>query len=169
MGKFFSWLTKLWGSLMSARDAKKPLMFTLTKEIRITGYEMKKMKLIRKIYTNNSTIGKFSFNDFECWMLEPPSRKVEGDVVCIPSGTYKMEWRWSNAHNMFLPGLLKVPGRSDIEIHPGNYPKDTKGCFLPGDGQSVDYVSNSRATCKKLFPLIEKAIGEGDLFFDVIG
>lgn len=137
---------------------------------------MKTILLTRKVFTSNSTIGDLVFEDFGCWVLEPP---LHGNLVCIPPGIYKIEWRWSPAHKRFVPGLLDVPGRTDIEIHPGNFEGsknqngvvkfDSKGCLLPGENHGVDFVSNSGNTCNKLFPLIEQACKEGDLFIDVRG
>lgn len=130
---------------------------------------MRSMKLIRKIYTNNSTIGLLSLDNFECWILEPPSRRNNSNPVCIPSGTYKIVMRWSEKNKMEVPEITGVPGRTDIEIHAGNYPKDTEGCLLPGKTHQVDYVSDSKLTCSILFPLIKEAIKNGELFISVIG
>ena len=47
-----------------------------------------------------------------------------------------------------------------------NNPKNTKSVEFD---TSVDMVEDSRKTCAKLFPLIEKACKEGDMFIDIIG
>ena len=131
--------------------------------------------LTRKFYSDNSTIGYLVFDDFNCWILEPPSRKNGDSPVCIPSGTYKIEMRWSEKHQMEVPGLLNVPGRTDIEIHPGNFEQgaagkdDSLGCLLPGDDYSTDFVSNSKVTFSKLSSLIQASLKEGDLFINITG
>jgi len=168
-----SW-TLLWKKLLEllfgVRNVdEKKYSITVIKSIQETGYKMKSMKLIRKIYTNKSTLGILSIDNFECWILEPPERRNGSDIVCIPSGTYKVIMRWSEKNKMEVPGIEGVPNRTDIEIHPGNYPKDTQGCLLPGKTHQVDFVSDSKETCSVLFPLIKEAIKDGELFINIIG
>jgi len=43
-----------------------------------------------------------------------------------------------------VPCLQNVKGFSGIEIHPGDFPRDTHGCTLVGFTQIVDYVGESR-------------------------
>ena len=131
------------------------------------------MTLLRKIYTDNSTIGKLSIDDYECWCLEPTARRQDGKPVCIPKGRYKVEMRESAKHKMMVPGLLEVPGRTDIEIHIGNKAgsfeaTDTLGCILPGKDHMVDWVSDSRIAFNELIPLMVKALKEGELFINVV-
>lgn len=155
--------------MWNARGAEgKPVLITVTREIKETGYRMKTMRLTRKIYSNLSTIGEFEFDGFECWILEPTRRK-NGGPVCIPPGSYKVEIRDSFKHKMKVPGLLNVPGRTDIEIHIGNYPKDTLGCLLPGKEKAVDFVGKSKEAFEELYPKVEQACKEGDVFINVIG
>ncbi len=54
------------------------------------------------------------------------------DKSCIPAGTYKMAPRFSPKHGLEVWTLQNVPGRSDIEIHVGNFSRDTLGCILLG-------------------------------------
>jgi hypothetical protein len=48
--------------------------------------------------------------------------------------------------------LSDVPGRSEILIHPGNYPRDTQGCVLLGLGvdEKLPAVWQSRKAVTKL-------------------
>jgi len=41
-----------------------------------------------------------------------------------------------------------------VEIHPGNYPRDTRGCILPGTTQSKDYVGNSRPAFNTIMNIV---------------
>ena len=43
-----------------------------------------------------------------------------------------------------MPLLLDVPGFEGIRIHPGNFPRDTEGCLLPGRERLPDAVQGSR-------------------------
>lgn len=82
--------------------------------------------------------------------LEPPTPQ--------PAGTRQVKLRWSPEHGYGVPGFLNVPGHTNIEFHPGNIPKDTKDCVLPGSSRGPveikgvtypDAVLNSRATFVK--------------------
>lgn len=67
--------------------------------------------------------------------LEPPGAQR------IPAGTYTLRRRSSKAHRCELFGIEGVPDRSDIEVHPGDLPRDTKGCVLLGTTFGfVDYA-----------------------------
>ena len=98
-----------------------------------------------------------------CWTLEPGYQRPQlpgqdGAHPIIPAGTYTITtttegevYTWMcntlqrnanspdqvNAYNAFVangvPLLQNVPGRGGIEMHIGNYSKDTLGCTLIGD------------------------------------
>ena len=57
--------------------------------------------------------------------------KVYGESA-IPHGAYKLKKYWSAKNKRFVPLLQDVPMFEGIEIHIGNYKKDTKGCILVG-------------------------------------
>ena len=115
----------------------------------ITAQRIKESKL--------STISKFSTDDGSItgYFMEPPAG------VRIPAGTYALRLhgdgeRW-NAKTFPPVGVLEVvdvPGREAILIHPGNYPRDTHGCLLPGQSYGPEYVSNSRAMTARLVQYI---------------
>lgn len=67
-----------------------------------------------------------------CYTLERPWLDNQHGVSCIPAGTYTVRRRWSKKHNRDVWGLLDVPGRSDIEIHPADDPRELEGCIAPG-------------------------------------
>lgn len=61
---------------------------------------------------------------------------TQGLYNCIPHNSPKHPDTWE---------VLKVPGRTNILIHVGNYVKDTQGCILVGKtiDSSVPMVGNS--------------------------
>lgn len=61
---------------------------------------------------------------FTCFILEPE--------IPIPAGMYFLELYNSPAHGKDTLQLIGVVGRSNIQIHVGNYLSDTKGCLLTG-------------------------------------
>ena len=85
---------------------------------------------------NGCTLGELSLNGkFFCYTMEDPVRstgpKVPGDTA-IPAGTYPVTIERSPAFRMLTPRLHGVPGFEGVLLHPGNGPKDTRGCVLVG-------------------------------------
>ena len=91
----------------------------------------------------------------EGYTLEP--------LVPIPVGTYQVNLRFSNKRQRMVPGILDVPGYTDIEIHWGNYPKDTEGCLLVGltIGPGPDLIGSSLQAFGLLYEKIRVAIPQG--------
>jgi hypothetical protein len=116
------------------------------------------IKIIREIFTKQSTIGSLYIEDkFLCYTLEdfdrgmtkemPPSKiealKVRGKTA-IPSGKYKVVLSYSPRFKKNLPLLLNVSGFKGIRIHSGNKPEHTEGCILLGMSYSKNEVKMSR-------------------------
>ena len=101
-----------------------------------TGYKQVKITIKRLDVTDKGIFGHLSTdNGFDCVTLERHD-------IAIPVGTYKAILYNSPDHNnQLVPLLQNVPGRSFIEIHWGNWEKDSKGCILVGttrDGDAID-------------------------------
>lgn len=113
------------------------------------------ISLKRNPSTALSTIGRVSLDNVEyCYSLERPE-------VQIPVGTYSIEIRYSPRFNRPLPHLLEVPGRTDILIHAGNWPRDTEGCILVGLQKGQDSIFQSRVALDPLVLQIQAAIDSG--------
>ena len=85
---------------------------------------------------NGCTLGKLFINGkFFCYTLEdmvrPAGVKVAG-ATAIPAGVYRVTIERSPAFRMLTPRLHAVPGFEGVLLHPGNCPKDTRGCVLVG-------------------------------------
>jgi hypothetical protein len=89
---------------------------------------------------------------FECYTLEPSASRPE--YPCIPAGTYPVEMLESPRFGQITPHLQNVPGRSLIEIHPGNNAEDTEGCLLVGQTESKDWIGSSRVAFLALMALL---------------
>jgi hypothetical protein len=101
----------------------------------------------RKWLTNNSTCGEMSINgEFFAYTLEPRYDQAKGKPFAIPEGVYGVDLLPSAHFQMITPHVQNVPGFTEIEIHPGNYPKDTEGCCLVGSMHSEDFIGNSKLT-----------------------
>lgn len=129
-----------------------------------------RLELIRKYFTDVSTVGELHVNGkFFCHVLEDVDRglqstdklatikklKVYGKT-CIPYGTYKVINSFSPRFARYLPLLLNVPGYLGIRIHPGNTASHTHGCLLPGSysPNTPNFVANSKLTFNALMKLI---------------
>jgi len=128
-----------------------------------------KLKIVREIFTNKSSIGKFFIDDkFFCYTLEDTARplgvKIYGDT-CIPAmNNYKVTLSWSPRFQTLMPLVYNMPDLSvqdgesvkfeGIRIHSGNYPRNTLGCVLVGDSIGLDFVGNSRKTYNKLMEVL---------------
>jgi hypothetical protein len=102
------------------------------------------------------------------------TRKVYGETA-IPKGTYgvamnvtspkyaAVPWYWQLCQGK-MPRLLSVPGFEGILIHPGgsNGPLDTMGCILVGRNTKVGKLTESKATFKKLYKEMAKAVEKGE-------
>ena len=127
------------------------------------------LKLVREIFTTESTIGSLSVNGkFECYTLEDRVRpvKVKGSTA-IPYGHYEVVVSFSERFQKPLPLLLSVPNFDGVRIHPGNEAKDTEGCILVGTEKSSNFVSNSQVAFKKLFAKILAASKVEKIFIEI--
>jgi Family of unknown function (DUF5675) len=113
------------------------------------------LSLIRNPSSNGCTFGTLTLNGQKyCYTLERPE-------VQIPTGTYNIEITFSPRFQRMLPLLDSVPGRTDIRIHAGNWPRDTEGCILVGLGIGDSMLTQSRAALDPLVTRIQEAVDSG--------
>jgi hypothetical protein len=103
--------------------------------------------LIRDTFSKESTIGELFINGERfCDTLENPWLDNQRNISCIPEGEYPVRLRLAreSATRDYLHLLIQdVPNRDYILFHRGNFPKDTSGCILLGQGTQQDVVNNS--------------------------
>lgn len=140
---------------------------------------MKKFELVRKYFTEYSTIGElFLEGNFVCFILEDKDRMLDSEWpiekiketkvygrTAIPTGEYRVEWTYSNKYKRVMPELLKVKGYQGIRIHSGNTPEDTEGCLIPGLKMTTDNVSSSRDAVSKLYNILKIASDNREQIF----
>lgn len=101
------------------------------------------------------TIGTLEVGKFKCFTLELPWLNNARNISCIPAGTYKAT-KYSSPTQGDVILLHGVPDRSYVEIHVGNFTKNTNGCILVGssithvDSDGVPDVGSSKSTMRKL-------------------
>ena len=125
-----------------------------------------KIEVNRIFKASNYTIGELSVNNnYVCDTLEDKVR-VDGEKVyaetAIPTGTYTLVLSYSNRFKKVMPEILNVPNFSGIRIHCGNSSKDTEGCLSVGkwDGKTENWISDSKNSYNKLYPLLEEAFNK---------
>jgi hypothetical protein len=119
-----------------------------------------KLEVRRAIETTKSIIGElFVDGQRECWTLEPSrTNPVHPGHPAIPAGEYPVYLTFSPHFQIVTPEVMNVPGRSDIRIHPGNFPKDSLGCTLVGEEKGIDQVFRSRDAFGKLMILLKSTL-----------
>ncbi len=137
---------------------------------------MMHLDLVRDVAGGKSTGGKLYVDgEFACYTLENPWLDNKRRISSVPEGTYDIKFRrvgrwihkarglFPDMHNAVM-GMLElqdVPGRDYILIHWGNYPTDTQGCILVGNGRGVDAVWRSQDAYQQIYPPIAKALSCG--------
>src|SRR5258708_4153577 len=85
----------------------------------------------RRWFTAHATTGELFLDGLKFgYTLEPPKR--EEKPCAIPEGTYDVTIRWSEKFSRLMPHVEDVPGFTAVEIHWGNFPRDTEACLLIG-------------------------------------
>lgn len=140
------------------------------------------LKLIRKEFTEDSTIGELFVNGiFECFILEDKDRGLKDTMsideinahkvfgkTCIPYGGYKIlvtkSERFSKLKGkpVYLPILLNVKGYEGVRIHVGNKPEDTEGCLLPCSKKAKNMGLGSTLAFNQLNDKINNALKIGE-------
>lgn len=132
------------------------------------------------------TIGKMYIDGaYVCDTLEDKDRGLTSNMsvaqICgvkiksetaIPTGRYLVDMKTvsprfgGRAQYQFckgrLPRLCNTPGYQGVLIHIGNTAKDTEGCILVGENKERGKVLNSKATFRKLYPILKAADERGE-------
>jgi Family of unknown function (DUF5675) len=116
----------------------------------------------RDTYRSYSTEGTLYVDgEHQCYTLELPL----GDGLpgsAVPEGTYSVGVYPSPHFGRLMPLLSGIPGRSDIEIHWGNYPDNTRGCILLGSERELNFVSDSRKAFDDFWAKAQGPMERGD-------
>lgn len=114
-----------------------------------------KLRLLRFRHYADRTLGILEAGNLTLTTLEPAWKNNEKNVSCVPVGIYKLKRRNTPRFGDHLI-LEDVPGRSYVLIHFGNFPENTSGCILVGDGfkdlnndKKTD-ITNSRSAMRML-------------------
>lgn len=121
--------------------------------------------LDRKVYGEDRTLGLLTVKQDNVQLcklvtLELPWADNEPRKSCIPAGTYPLILDFSPHFNMKLWELTGVPGRSEVKVHPANFPTQLLGCIAPGMALSdIDHDGKlDAASSKQAFALFMQAM-----------
>jgi hypothetical protein len=124
-----------------------------------------KLVVIRDVFTDASVTSEILLDGTQRWYgLEPPNRPVK--PCCIPPGTFKVVLAQSKHFDMIVPVVLEVPNFTGVEIHPGNFPRNTLACLLIGEARGPDDVTQSRAAFDELMAVL---VGQDDIQITYVG
>lgn len=117
-----------------------------------------KIALTRLDATDYGVFGHLFLDDnsFDCVTLENHN-------LLVNPGTYKVNFYDSPEHGK-VP-MLEVPGRTFIEIHEGNWERNSKGCILVGHHRDGVAIDDSRSTLKKLINALEN---KGEIWMTIV-
>src|SRR5690606_39271253 len=105
--------------------------------------------------TRDDVVGAAQMGTFQAGSVSGVT--LENDSKKIPTGSYSASLYHSPKFQRTVIRLDNVPGRTDIEIHVGNYVADTTGCILVGKNANKSgkdgTITNSK---EKLDELVEK-------------
>lgn len=94
---------------------------------------MSKMNIditIRRTYLSDCVTGVLELQSgWRCVTLERPDLDNEQMISCIPEGTYEYFYREDGANGKVFE-LTNVVNRTVIQIHIGNYVRNSVGCIL---------------------------------------
>lgn len=116
------------------------------------------LTVTRQWFTPLSTCGMLDIDGvFQAYTMEPRLDQSEGKPYAIPLGSYQVVFAWSLKFQCLTPHIENVPGFEDIEVHWGNYPKDTEGCLMVGNSRSEDFIGDSKTAFVNLMVKLSTA------------
>lgn len=127
------------------------------------------IRMVRFAYAPFGTYGKLFVPgwDKQLWTVECPWEMNEPSISCIPEGRYTFArgtWNRDPGPDDDLETfeIEDVPGRSQIKLHPANFPSDLSGCVGVGTGLASRGhewgVSNSREAHAMLMQFLDSLL-----------
>jgi len=129
-----------------------------------------KIKVVREVFTDKSTIGSLYLNDvFFCYTLEDKDRGLEQSqsliiiqakklfgITAIPYGKYPLIVNKSPKFGRLLPRLQGIKGYDGVLIHRGNSAEHSHGCILVGYKKGTDCIMESTNAEADLITILQR-------------
>ncbi len=119
--------------------------------------------ILSAIMVKSNKTSKF----FKGFALENAHAGIFHDKSPTPPGVYPARIRADGKLGWRIE-LQNVPGHAHIEIHHGNFPQNSEGCFLPGLTESSNFVGHSDAAMRAIKSVIE-ADRSGSIAVQIVG
>jgi len=117
-----------------------------------------RLVLQRQVANAICTQGEMSINgNFAAWTLEQPTKDFPSDYHCVEAGIFPIRLYESPHFGRLMP-LLVDPPHEWIEIHWGNWVRDSHGCILVGSQRGTNMIYNTQLKFDELFPVIQAAV-----------
>lgn len=129
-----------------------------------------KIKVVRQVFTDKSTIGSLYVNDvFFCYTLEDKDRGLDQSqslimiqakklfgITAIPYGKYPLIVNKSPKFGRLLPRLQGIKGFDGVLIHRGNSAEHSHGCILVGYKKGTDCIMESTKAEADLITILQR-------------
>lgn len=129
-----------------------------------------KIKVVRQVFTDKSTIGSLYVNDvFFCYTLEDKDRGLDQSqsvftiqakklfgITAIPYGKYPLIVNKSPKFGRLLPRLQGIKGFDGVLIHRGNSAEHSHGCILVGYKKGNDCIMESTKAEADLITILQR-------------
>jgi hypothetical protein len=129
-----------------------------------------KIKVVREVFTDKSTIGSLYLNDvFFCYTLEDKDRGLDQSqsliiiqakklfgITAIPYGKYPLIVNKSPKFGRLLPRLQGIKGFDGVLIHRGNSAEHSHGCILVGYKKGTDCIMESTKAEADLITILQR-------------
>lgn len=122
---------------------------------------MKELHVVRRMYADTFTMGEAFCGGPKWYSLELPWADNHPETSCIPIGRYKAT-RHTRADGLKSLLLEGVPGRTMVEVHPGNTTKQTHGCILLGQGAYCSLTAAGITSSDKALDVLYDELGDDD-------
>ncbi len=111
---------------------------------------------------DNATVGSLSVGGTEiARTLELPFKDNQNNISRVPAGTYDGFIRADGSKGWRIE-LKGVPGRTKVQLHVGNYTRETEGCVLLGldaaSAKSPQGVTCAVTQSKEAFGALQAAM-----------
>ena len=111
------------------------------------------------MYYPEYTLGILEALDFKCFTLELPRLNNQQDISCIYAAGGFSGYKHFSPKNGDCIAIDNVMNRTNIQLHSGNWLRNTKGCILVGDSIKFDkagdiMVTNSRKSLNALLAVL---------------
>lgn len=135
-----------------------------------------KIKLFRRVFKDNLTIGSLFINDiYFCDTLEDKVRDFGKDgqgkikhKTAIPYGTYQVIINDSVRFKRPMPLLVNVPFFEGIRIHSGNNESNTSGCILLGVNFQDKQLVRSKEKFDSFFGVLKGWLSREKVVIEII-